>query len=739
MSALFGLSAGRPRASSPTDRGAEGMYRGRGGVVLSSRSGVSLWKGNGSGLGVSFCGGVIGKAGHKMCVMTDCTVGAHVGRKAVFPTLDDGSDEAVFIVSNAGGANDVQSVHLSPCVGTLKLGTNLDRYLEERREVLDWETLFNGINARVAGREGQVDEEDFERISRKLDGDLAIGMTPFKKRPKLEVVSPPEEFEDISEFALETAVELGDDFLNDGSLRMAIRSLGAGLQSIGNRADSNRSALRALAYETREELELVDLQLSKLNSLLGKRGQDDGTLSAFEVLRELEEQVERLRNAIQPAIVLAADASEQSESMKREIFDTMQKGCAPLFHLYRLYSTDEHTPGNLLNQRIRKLEAGVLELMSQVNNSGGPVSISLPPSPARTGAQFGFSLSNNNNTDVPSSARNPEVRFTAGGVNEPESMAKLLGMEIQIHELKNQMQANAVTIGGKLFKSRADVKSWLAVHAGASGSYVFFSDIHSVMALKMGVTLDDAAADADFESKVRKNGYAHTEEARVASSFSRSLPSFFGKPTPTEARKLPAVKKPEDWEPKTMGDGARAVLDRGLTAAARELLSSASDFLVGEGLLVAQATIQASVKFMTDLSTWMTREYLELLKRGGSETECWGLISHCVRAVFEDLHEARMPGRGPHMTTADRAASSAWGCFQAQLKMQEFEKMGFGAHPTLSYILNIHLRDHTVSRATFDRLVTRLEAVEAAVKVNTNTIRNTSSKVGEIKKVALKS
>jgi hypothetical protein len=360
------------------------------------------------------------------------------------------------------------------------------------------------------------------------------------------------------------------------------------------------------------------------------------------------------------------------------------------------------------------------------------VSISLPPSPARTGAQFGFSLSNHNNVGAATSARNSEVRFAGGGASESEVM------ETQIHELKNQMQANAVTVAGKLFKSRADVKSWLVLHAGAAGSYVFFSDIHSLMALKMGVTLDDAAADADFESKVRKNGYAHTEEARVASSFSRSLPSFFGKPTPTEARKLPAIKKPEDWEPKTMGDGARAVLDRGLTAAGRELLASACDFLVGEGLLVAQATIQSSVKFMTDLSTWMTREYLELLKRGGSETECWGLISHCVRAVFEDLHEARMPGRGPHMTPADRAASSAWGCFQAQLKMQEFEKMGFGAHPTLSYILNIHLRDHTVSRATFDLLVTRLEAVESAVKVNTNTIRNTSSKVGEIKKVALK-
>ena len=90
------------------------------------------------------------------------------------------------------------------------------------------------------------------------------------------------------------------------------------------------------------------------------------------------------------------------------------------------------------------------------------------------------------------------------------------------------------------------------------------------------------------------------------------------------------------------------------------------------------------------------------------------------------------------MTPTDRAASIVWGCFQAQLKMQEYDKMGFGAHPTLSYILNIHLRDHTVSRATYELLVIRLDAVEAAVKANANTIRSTSSKVGEIKKVAAK-
>jgi hypothetical protein len=130
----------------------------------------------------------------------------------------------------------------------------------------------------------------------------------------------------------------------------------------------------------------------------------------------------------------------------------------------------------------------------------------------------------------------------------------------------------------------------------------------------------------------------------------------------------------------------------------------------------------------------MSREYLELLKRGGSEVECWGLIAHCVRAVFKDLHEARMPGRGPHMTADDRAASSTWGCFQAQLKMQEYEKVGFAAHPTLSHILNIHLRDHTVSKATFESVLVRLAAVEASAAMAGTAVRALQSVVGEVKK-----
>ena len=317
-----------------------------------------------------------------------------------------------------------------------------------------------------------------------------------------------------------------------------------------------------------------------------------------------------------------------------------------------------------------------------------------------------------------------------------ESEARFYSIEAQLTELKDQMEAKSVRLGGRLFKSRAEVKSWLAVHSRASGSHIFFMDVHSLMALRVKLQLEDAAADADFESKVRKNGYVNVDEAQVASSFSRSLPAFFGNPTPIEARKLPTLKTAESWEPRTMVYGARDVLEKAVDEAETELLSVTSDFLKGEGRNVAQACIQSSVKFITHLSTWISREYGELLKRGGSEAECWGLVSHCVRAVFEDLHEARMPGRGPHVTAEDRAASGTWGCFQAQLKMQEYEKTGFGAHPTLSHILNIHLRDHTVPKSTFEAAMVRFATMEASLAMASTSLRLLQSVVGDVKKKA---
>ena len=190
------------------------------------------------------------------------------------------------------------------------------------------------------------------------------------------------------------------------------------------------------------------------------------------MLRDLEDQVNRLRNSIQPAIQLAVDATDQAEAMKREIYVEMQKGCTPLFQLYRLYSTDERSPGNLLSQRLQKLEAGVAKVTAEVNVGSGSVSITVPPSPvARGGAPFGFNLSNHADERRPSSEamQQDEDRYTPGQYDTAEAVARIVALEAQMHDLKNQMLAIAVTIGGTLFKSRVDVKIVAGFARGSSG------------------------------------------------------------------------------------------------------------------------------------------------------------------------------------------------------------------------------------------------------------------------------
>ena len=94
------------------------------------------------------------------------------------------------------------------------------------------------------------------------------------------------------------------------------------------RAETNHTAIRSLSHETNDELETVDVKLSKIHSLLGKRGRDDGTLSAFGVLQNLEEHVETLRASVQPAVELAEVAEIQAAEQAKETYATMQTQAA---------------------------------------------------------------------------------------------------------------------------------------------------------------------------------------------------------------------------------------------------------------------------------------------------------------------------------------------------------------------------------------------------------------------------
>ncbi len=165
------------------------------------------------------------------------------------------------------------------------------------------------------------------------------------------------------------------------------------------------------------------------------------------------------------------------------------------------------------------------------------------------------------------------------------------------------------------------------------------------------------------------------------------------------------------WDSKDGFTGVRYEFRKLIHATRKEQLSNAQLYLTGDGLSVAKHMIQASFAFLETMESWISQQYNDLLGQGGSERECWEYVCHCVREIFAYLHEARLPGRG-FLTTAERPVAIMWGALQAHKKMEELMKKQFSAHPLLSHVLNLHLRQHSVRSVDHCALQSRVEFLD---------------------------
>lgn len=57
-----------------------------------------------------------------------------------------------------------------------------------------------------------------------------------------------------------------------------------------------------------------------------------------------------------------------------------------------------------------------------------------------------------------------------------------------------------------------------------------------------------------------------------------------------------------------------------------------------------------------------------------------------------------------------------WAQIQCHRAMEDLRSIGFGAHPALSHVLNLHLQDNVVSRSKFEALEKRLLEIEKTAK-----------------------
>jgi hypothetical protein len=197
------------------------------------------------------------------------------------------------------------------------------------------------------------------------------------------------------------------------------------------------------------------------------------------------------------------------------------------------------------------------------------------------------------------------------------------------------------------------------------------------------------------------------------------------------------MKTPEAWDPENGYTGGRLRFESLIKEVKDTMLSSVGDHLVGMGRIVASECIMASYNFLMKLSEWMTKQYRNLVGRGGLPEACWKLVSHCVRAIFKDLHTARMAGRGPFLGT-NRSAGIVWGCLQAHRVMTEYSSEDFSAHLRCSHILNIHLQDNAMMKPEHDVAYTKLKDLVTGLQAKYSELKQShdslSTKVGALKK-----
>jgi hypothetical protein len=716
-----------------------GRYVGsQGGILIGvSATDVGIVELDTYAIGSAFCGGCIGteSKGRKMCIDPNYTIAKHAENKI---DLTDIGYASVLLIRTSNTASK-PAVHVEPCLPALSLRPNKERYKSELRSVEAWNTLFRGLIA----SEDSPSEKAIDLLASRIDGrrlDSKFGVTPLKKRAKLDVLSPALEA-NYEVTMQEIASQLGEDpqtILSNVALEWKV--LVRNLTTLKEMVLGCREVQRKLSTPaTTDEFSDVDFKIARLSNLIGSRPDDLGPTTMFQLIQDLATEVadatlRSLPTGLSGADLLKVSGFVQTFNdpkgaggvLKESVCHDVLARFKPMIEMFSKYSSDKSKPGDLLDIKLANLRAEVNLLSQQIKSGTGGPPLANPAQAAApsTGVQWNLNSMSLGGPSAPPQAQAGGGTQAAPGSGVTVALLKLL--EDRIKDLEERLQDKAVTIGVTTFNSQKFTKAWLAANAGAPGAYIYFMDAHSMLNLAM----EDASSNAEvllFQQSATKSGYGTSEEALVGSSFKIELPVIFGRDwdanrMSADSRVLPAMKVPDSWDPEDGYNGGRHRFEREIKEVKATMLRGAANHMQGIGLLAAIKCISTTYAFLDRLAKWISSQFRDLVGRGGSKEDCWRLISHCVRAIFSDLHAARIAGRGPFMTS-DRQLGVVWGCLQAHRVMSEYVDADFASHPRCSHILNLHLQDNALMKTEFNEyrdktngiiltLLSRLKTVE---------------------------
>jgi hypothetical protein len=228
-------------------------------------------------------------------------------------------------------------------------------------------------------------------------------------------------------------------------------------------------------------------------------------------------------------------------------------------------------------------------------------------------------------------------------------------------------------VGGVSFNSKPQAQAWLNQTGGLASDFVLLAlDPCSFLAwahvsAEGALKYAKLAKDANFES---------AQEAKVLTSFDYDLPIFRGKDSASgvsrDDRVVPGLPNYKAWENKKVLSGLRLELKRLIKDSGDTLENAIQSNLHGEAKDVASAMWADTETFLNSLVTWISEHYSQLSEQAGAKDgpEVWKLVCHCIRAIFKLMHEAQLPGRGPH-ALGDQYGSVFWGALQTHRVIQD--------------------------------------------------------------------
>ena len=320
-----------------------------------------------------------------------------------------------------------------------------------------------------------------------------------------------------------------------------------------------------------------------------------------------------------------------------------------------------------------------------------------------------------------------------GNVDLSKMQEEMNNMQTMLKNLKEQVDADSVTIGSIVFTSRAFCVTWMELHHATADPHVFVDAISLLSLATSDASPDEerAANQRATTAKVRDKTPYHT--AYIA-SFNLEVPPLLGKgsdqSTTTNLRALGAVPRFADFHPPSGREGIhQRILDyvkdgvNTIEQAVGELFAFGT-----EPSSVAKELLLWSKTFWDELTHWMVRYHAQVQAESeASEQEVWILISHCVRAVFKSLREARASGRA-----SNTPGGMLWGTLKAHRVMKEYRAADFSGHPKIALILHEHLIRFTTPRSKFDTLQMslndRLDKMQRAVNQAVSSANKTTKK-----------